>query len=292
MNDQADVSRQAQTRRVGWLDRVLQTVSTITNILSLIAASGSITLFGLYVFDFLEIDVSLPTSDQPETAEPVTPSTTSTVSTTSEPLVNASIPTITTARTTTTVQVATSTVVPTRPVVIIEDSPDLFNSGDTGAWCSPVSRASNTGYEGDFMFTYAIGDQAESHDTSAEWNFTELDGNYTVEAWIPSEWATATVQYNIYSDLNQDLEYDDEEIIGSLFLDQAAGDEWRSLGEYQFTGNAMIKFRNSDSPNDYRTDGTVAARIAADAIKLTLLESVSDAETTTTTRAGDTVSDN
>ena len=168
----------------------------------------------------------------------------------------------------------------------------MFNSGDTGAWCSPVSRASNTGYEGDFMFTYAIGDQAESHDTSAEWNFTELDGNYTVEAWIPSEWATATVQYNIYSDLNQDLEYDDEEIIGSLFLDQAAGDEWRSLGEYQFTGNAMIKFRNSDSPNDYRTDGTVAARIAADAIKLTLLESVSDAETTTTTRAGDTVSDN
>ena len=268
-------------RTKGW-SMVLQVCSIIIGVIGGIGVVVSAVSIVLVSTNQVEINFAL---GQPGTSEPETTATPSHPISTATPTPT---PEVTPPITTTPVPTATPTptVDPTPTGTLSQgefeiDDPILFYSGDTGAWCLPSSSASDTGNEEDFWFTWAKGQNEDGYDARAEWRFKNPGGKYRVEAWIPSQWAMATVMYKIYDDKNGDAEFKQDEIINRVILNQSEVNGWQLLGDFEFSGQALIEVENSDTPNDYREDGTVASRIAVDAIKLTLLDPAGSTDVTT-----------
>ena len=111
-------------------------------------------------------------------------------------------------------------------------------------------------------------------DNFARWKFGSVKGEFEIEAWIPSRWATAEIQYLIWVDSNRDGRFTAQENINSPWRDQSEWkDEWVSLGTYTLDGPVRIEVHDTRSRDDWRAHadevtGVVASRIAVDAIRL------------------------
>ena len=150
------------------------------------------------------------------------------------------------------------------------EDPDLRDNIDPYTWWKPPADIDSLGYGSDgFHFTLAIGNDDDGKlDDWAIWEFNPLDGSYEVQAWIPTEWATAHVQYLIWADENGDSRFDSDEYVAGPWLDQQTVSGWQSLGVYDLKGSVRIEVRDVRTRDDYRDVGTVSARLAVDAIRL------------------------
>ena len=158
---------------------------------------------------------------------------------------------------------------PPRPGAIIDDDPSLHDEVDTYNWWEPPAHINGLGYDGDFRFTLAIGND-DTVDSWARWDFdgVEVDGSYELQAWVPSDWATAHVQYRIWADENGDGRFTSDEYVGGPWMDQQAVSGWQSLGRYDLRGRVRVEVHDSRARDDHRVDGPVNTRIAADALSL------------------------
>ena len=152
---------------------------------------------------------------------------------------------------------------------IVNDDPQLTDNVGTYNWYEPPANVNSTGYGANgFRFTTAIGN-SDTVDSWARWDFASVDGPYEVQAWIPSQWATAHVQYNIWADENGDSTFASDEYVAGPWLDQQTNNGgWQSLGVYTLGGRVRIEVSDIWARDDYRDVGTENARIAADAIRL------------------------
>ena len=151
---------------------------------------------------------------------------------------------------------------------IVNDDPILTDNVGTYNWYEPPADVNSTGYGANgFRYTTAIG-RSNTLDSWARWDFDAVDGRYEVQAWIPSRWATAHVQYQIWVDENADSRFSDDERIAGPWLDQqTVGSGWQSLGPYLIRGRVRIEVHDILARDDYR-DGRENALIAVDAIRL------------------------
>ena len=151
---------------------------------------------------------------------------------------------------------------------IVNDDPELTDNVGTYNWYEPPADVNSTGYGANgFRFTTAIGN-SNTVDSWARWDFDAVNGRYEVQAWIPSRWATAHVQYQIWVDENGDSRFSGDERIAGPWLDQQQVSGWQSLGAYVLRGRVRIEVHDTLARDDYRDVGTENARIAADAIRL------------------------
>ena len=151
---------------------------------------------------------------------------------------------------------------------VVNDDPVLTDNIGTYNWYEPPADVNSTGYGANgFRFTTAIGN-SNAVDSWARWDFGAVDGPYEVQAWIPSQWATAHVQYQIWVDQNGDSRFSDDERVAGPWLDQQAVSGWQSLGAHILRGRVRIEVHDTLARDDYRDVGTENARIAADAIRL------------------------
>ncbi len=174
----------------------------------------------------------------------------------------------------------TTVATPREARVILNDDPFLTDldadSGGKYSWFKPPAAVNSYGFGDDgFRFTIAIGESGdEDLDNFARWEFDEVNGEYKVEAWIPAAWATATIDYLIWVDENNDGHFSREENLPDWKLDQSEASGWRSLGVYDFDGRVRIEVRDTRSEDDWRTNSgdeiarIESSRIAVDAIRL------------------------
>ena len=148
-------------------------------------------------------------------------------------------------------------------------TPNLEDKLGDYTWFVPPEDINNSGYEGDFNYTLAVGDSSDAElDNWAWWSFGSVaKGRYEVQAYIPRLWATAHPQYLIWADANGDGSFSNEFVAGP-YLNQASGSGWRTVGEYDLSGDVRIEVRDVRSRDDYRTVGAASARLAVDAMRL------------------------
>ena len=152
--------------------------------------------------------------------------------------------------------------------VILNDNPVLRDNVDSYNWWLPPADIYAEGYgENGFWFTLAIGDSDEV-DSWARWDFNPVEGRYAIEVFVPAKWSTAYVQYNIWADENNDGTFDSTEYVAGPWLDQQLEVGWARIGTYDLEGRVRIEVRDSLARDDFRTDGPIETRIAADAIRL------------------------
>lgn len=211
---------------------------------------------------------SVTTASVPATSAP--PSTTGPHSdadpAVSSEISNAAVTTITTAAVPTTVAAFEQR-------IYLNDLPVLSDEEGDFTWWQPPVEIQQLG-EGDngFWFTLAYGDGSRV-DNWARWDFEDVTGRFLIEAWIPSNWATAHIQYNMWNDTNRDGTYSRTEYIGHKWLDQARVYGWQLLGEYDLDGSVRIEVQDNFARDDWRHDGTINTRLAVDAIRLVELSS-------------------
>lgn len=151
---------------------------------------------------------------------------------------------------------------------IYDLEPTLEDKQGDYTWFVPPREINDLGYEGSFNFTLAIGDSSDDElDNWAYWNFGSADGRYEVQAYIPAQWATAHPQYLIWADSDGDGSFSNNYVAGP-YLNQASGSGWRTIGEYELSGDVRIEVRDVRARDDYRTVGAANARLAVDAMRL------------------------
>ena len=151
-----------------------------------------------------------------------------------------------------------------RPTV--NDDPDLVDRTPPYSWWKQIPEIDRLGYGSNgFNYTFAIGnDPDDMFDNWAKWEFDSVDGRYEVQAWIPAQWATAHVQYLIWSGENSDYDY-----VAGPWLDQQTNNGgWQSLGMHTLQGRVRIEVRDTRTRDDHRDVGLENAIIAVDAIRL------------------------
>ena len=147
--------------------------------------------------------------------------------------------------------------------------PSLGDKRGTYSWFTPPAEINRLGYEGDFSFTVANGDDGDDQlDNWAYWSFGAVEGRYEVQAYIPPQYATAYPQYLIWADSDGDATFSNDEYVAGPYLNQASGSGWRTVGEYDLRGDVRIEVRDTRARDDYRTVGIHNARLAADAMRL------------------------
>lgn len=153
---------------------------------------------------------------------------------------------------------------------IYDDDPYLVDKKGSYSWWKPPAGIDEFGYGGNgFRFTLAVGDAADSEvDNFARWSFAAVEGRHDVQVWIPADWATAHVQYLIWSDSNSDGQFSASEYIAGPWLDQQAASGWQSIGTYALDGPVRIEVWDTRARDDWNVVGAVNARLAADAIRL------------------------
>lgn len=185
---------------------------------------------------------------------------------------------VTTAASTTASPSTTSTTSAAQSIVHVDEHLSAmparhWTEDESGVWCRPPPHIGNDAagkYR--FQFTYAKGNNSdEEYDAFAQWDIElaeALYGEYVVEAWIPSQSATATVRYNIYIDENDDAEYLDDELVSSPILQQESQGGWRELDTMEVNGDVRVVVRNSETEDDFRDEDEAHARVAVDLIRL------------------------
>ena len=152
----------------------------------------------------------------------------------------------------------------------VNDDPTLWEPN------SPWVRVnSSSGYGSDYAYTYAIGG-ADTAKNWAHWYMGNRVGRQEIRVYVPSQNATATVNYNIYLD---GREYKRE-------VAQRNISGWHSLGTWNVNGaNVTIGVFDNDATQHYQRDGTAASSIGVDAVAMRCVSDCSSTPPTTTTTA-------
>lgn len=152
--------------------------------------------------------------------------------------------------------------------VILNDDPLLLDNYGSYDWWLPDADVYGEGYgDNGFWFTVAFGD-SDTTDSWAVWDFGAVEGTYEIEAHIPADWATAHVQYDIWTDRLGDSESDEDDYVGGPRINQENVSGWQSLGTFDLQGPTRIEMHDARTLDDWRRDGNVRTRMAADAIRL------------------------
>ncbi|MYA25418.1 MAG: hypothetical protein F4091_12220 [Acidimicrobiales bacterium] len=204
------------------------------------------------------------TTTAPESTPDTTTGTTDTPETTDTP--------DTTTRTTAK-PVAETTAPPERPAREFYAEPFLADldedePGGEYSWWRPDNRYADSGFGNNgFWFTLAYGG-SDTIDNFARWDFEVPQGTYDVQVYVPLHWATAEIEYLIWVDENGDNRFSAQENRWSRWLNQAERKEWQSLGEFTLEGRVRVEVHDTRSTDDWRVDGVVNSRLAADAMRL------------------------
>ena len=155
---------------------------------------------------------------------------------------------------------------------------DWYVNDDPTLWepISPWVRVnSRSGYDSDYAYTYAIGG-ADTAENWAHWYMGNRVGRQELRVYVPSQNATATVNYNIYLD---GREYKRE-------VAQRDVSGWHSLGTWNVNGaDVVIGVFDNDATQHYQRDGTAASSIGVDAVAMRCVSDCSSTPPTTTTTA-------
>ena len=144
----------------------------------------------------------------------------------------------------------------------MNDDPEL--SGPQQYWYpGTVGR----GYgANDYLYTYGIGGEARS-DNSARWYMGRAAGRQEIQVYVPTDHATATVNYSICIGNNQ----------FAVPVPQRNISGWYSLGEWDTNGaNVVISISDIDVTQNWKTDGTDLSRIGVDAIRMRCVANCSE----------------
>lgn len=215
-----------------------------------------------------------PTTGTPDTAAPPESVPGTTTRTTETPDTTAgTVDTPGTTTRTTAESVADTTVPPMRPAREFYAEPFLIDldedePGGEYSWWRPDDEYADSGFgTNGFWFTLAYGG-SDTIDNFARWDFDVPLGTYDVQAYIPLHWATAEVEYLIWVDEDGDNRFSAQENRRSRWLDQAENKGWQSLGEFALEGRVRIEVHDTRSTDDWRVNGIVDSRLAADAMRL------------------------
>ena len=156
------------------------------------------------------------------------------------------------------------------PGTLINDNPTLVDERGDYSWWQPPADVNSEGYGSNgFRLTLAIGNQDDSQrDNWAIWEFDSVDGEYDIQAWIPSRWATAHAQYLIWVDEDDDGTFSSDEYLDGPWLNQQVVSGWQTLGTYNLRGSVRIEIRDTRTREDWNDGDAANARLAADAIRL------------------------
>ena len=137
----------------------------------------------------------------------------------------------------------------------VEDDPTLFGpeqwwfSGEPGKGFGPNN----------YRYTLAIGGESEA-DNWAHWYMGNREGTQEIQAYIPQNHATATVNYHIYKD---------NSLFREVQIDQSASSGWTSLGRFVFNGaDVVLAVFDNDAVENYKRNGRSQSQIAVDAIRM------------------------
>ena len=149
---------------------------------------------------------------------------------------------------------------PLAPPPVTDESPWLVNddpelSGPQEFWY-PGTVGHGYGAN-DYLFTYGIGGETRS-ENSARWYMGNATGRQEIQVYVPTDHATATVNYTI--------------CIGNshftVLVPQRSISGWHSLGEWDTNGtNVVISISDIDAIQNWKTDGAALSRIGVDAIR-------------------------
>ena len=158
------------------------------------------------------------------------------------------------------------------PWFVINDEPMLMDNVDAYNWYKPPADVDSEGYgENGFHYTTAIGD-SPTLDSWAQWDFDAVHGRYYIDVWIPDQWATAHVRYDIWVDENSNGFAPSDSVDGPWIDQQAISQEFnsgfQSLGPYDLYGPVRVVVRDNQTRDHHRDVGKENARLAVDAIRL------------------------
>ena len=136
----------------------------------------------------------------------------------------------------------------------VNDSPTLFGPNQYWYWGDPGHGYGSNYYR----YTYAIGGESTA-DNWARWNMGSRVGRQEIQVYVPSNHATATVNYNI--------------TIGGSTYKRAVAQRnisgWHSLGNWNTNGSeVVIAVYDNDATQHHERDGLAASRIGVDAIRM------------------------
>ena len=143
----------------------------------------------------------------------------------------------------------------------VNDDPRL--EGPADAWY-PGQSGKGFG-SNNYIYTYAIGGDAAS-DNSAVWLMGSRIGRQELEAFVPCNHATATVDYEIR--------------IGTTTyrkevrqLDACGHNSWTALGQYTTNGQTVsVRLADNAARQHYARDGLIWSSIGIDAVRMRCIE--------------------
>ena len=136
----------------------------------------------------------------------------------------------------------------------VNDNPTLF--GPQQFW---FQGASGHGYgTNNYRYTYAIGGDPSANNW-ARWNMVSRVGRQEIQVYVPSNHATATVNYNVT-------------IGGStskVRVAQRQARGWHSLGSWNTNGaNVVVAVYDNDAEHHHERNGLASSSIGVDAIRM------------------------
>ena len=136
----------------------------------------------------------------------------------------------------------------------VNDNPRLFGPEDYWFWGDAGHGYGSNNYR----YTYAIGGES-SADNWARWEMGERVGRQEIQVYVPSNHATATVNYNIR--------------IGSHTSKKAVAQGnvsgWYSLGDWTTDGSEVaVSVYDNDAQQHWERDGARSSWIGVDAIRM------------------------
>ncbi len=146
----------------------------------------------------------------------------------------------------------------------VNDDPYLF--GPQEAW---YDGDSGHGYgNNNFVYTYGIGGEANA-DNWVHWYMGNRVGRQEIQVYVPSNQATATVNYNIYiGDTQSKVRVEQKNISG-----------WHSLGRYNANGaDVTIGVFDNDVEQHHARDGFTWSSIGIDAVAMRCVVNCSEGE--------------
>ena len=136
----------------------------------------------------------------------------------------------------------------------VNDDPSLFGPSQYWYRCDP-----GHGYgSNNCRFTYAIGGESTAGNW-ARWNMGSRDGRQEIQVYVPSNHATATVNYNITIGRST----------SKVRVAQNGTRGWHSLGNWNTNGaNVVIAVYDNDASHHWDRDGYASSSIGVDAIRM------------------------
>ena len=137
----------------------------------------------------------------------------------------------------------------------VNDEPTLFGPAE---WWKEGARGKGYG-DNNYRYTLAIGGE-ETADNWAHWYLYTRNGRQQIQAYVPCNHATATVEYEIIASGTT---------LDRVRLNQQPVCGWQPLGEFDANGRDItILVADNRAAENFRRDGVLTSQIGVDAIRI------------------------